>query len=718
MLAATLTQASQSAPLATAEAERLEQLGRIWVYADYFDPYLSGSHAQWDAALIDAIGATRRARNDAEFRTALSRMLSRTGDPGAVITHASPASIQAAHPAVRVENNIAIGDCSGMALAATQGASAADIVAQLSQPAASRGAIIDCRDLEPISFGPLFAIMSAIGAGRTNASLPGGATMTRIWDGFPTERGETSGNYLSGFANLSNGVIDPGAATPMTTPLVFIADESAADFVPFLAALQAAGKAHIVATSAIGDSVSAVEAPGLEVRISRGIFVYPNGAIGFRPDVLASDDDAMRLAMAQLTAPASATPAPTGAIAPDVARNYSGNADNPSLEQRLLALFRLWGTIKYFYPYQALMDRPWDDTLREFIPIFMATDTRAAYEDAVTRLAARMNDSHASVAGRTATFGLPHPGLPGIGVRYVEGRMAITRVLDPSLNGRVAAGDEIVAVDGEPVGHIETRLHPLVAASTPQAMRSGTVRLAFLGPATQPVALQLRGADGRIRTEQLSRSPTIPSDSTPAWRMLEGNVGFIDLPRLAASDSDRALDALINTRALIIDLRGYPQGTAWTLVPRFTSGDAPVIAAQFRRLRWTGHASEGDESWTSFTQAIPQRPDVAHYHHPIYVLINDRAISQAEHTCLFLESAAHVTFVGEPTNGTDGDVTAVNLPGGLSVYFTGHDVRHADGRQLQRIGIRPDVPIAPTLAGLRAGRDEVLDAALTLARRQ
>jgi C-terminal processing protease CtpA/Prc len=46
------------------------------------------------------------------------------------------------------------------------------------------------------------------------------------------------------------------------------------------------------------------------------------------------------------------------------------------------------------------------------------------------------------------------------------------------------------------------------------------------------------------------------------------------------------------------------------------------------------------------------------------------------------------------------------------VGFTGHDVRHADGRQLQRVGIVPDVPVPPTLRGLREGRDEVLERAL------
>ena len=44
--------------------------------------------------------------------------------------------------------------------------------------------------------------------------------------------------------------------------------------------------------------------------------------------------------------------------------------------------------------------------------------------------------------------------------------------------------------------------------------------------------------------------------------------------------------------------------------------------------------------------------------------------------------------------------------------FSGHAVRHADGRQLQRLGLQPDVPARPTIAGVRAGRDEVLEQAL------
>ena len=94
------------------------------------------------------------------------------------------------------------------------------------------------------------------------------------------------------------------------------------------------------------------------------------------------------------------------------------------------------------------------------------------------------------------------------------------------------------------------------------------------------------------------------------------------------------------------------------------------------------------------------------------MLINEDAISQAEHTCMFFEAATDVTFIGTPTAGANGDVTFMVLPGNLAISFTGHNVRHADGRQLQRVGIQPTIRVEPTIRGVVAGRDEILEAAI------
>ena len=68
--------------------------------------------------------------------------------------------------------------------------------------------------------------------------------------------------------------------------------------------------------------------------------------------------------------------------------------------------------------------------------------------------------------------------------------------------------------------------------------------------------------------------------------------------------------------------------------------------------------------------------------------------------------------MGSRTSGADGQITSIAVPGGISVGFTGQGVRFPDGRRLQRTGLIPDIEVKPTIAGIRDGRDEELEAAL------
>src|SRR5262249_21389594 len=151
------------------------------------------------------------------------------------------------------------------------------------------------------------------------------------------------------------------------------------------------------------------------------------------------------------------------------------------------------------------------------------------------------------------------------------------------------------------------------------------------------------------------------------------NLGYVDLTRLEAAEIDSMLEKLKGTTAIIFDLRGYPRGVAWQLAPRLNVKNAKYAAAFRRPVAGGGEAIEFSflqptdkaDRWKSTGKSV--------------MLIDERAISQAEHTGLFLEAACGTTFVGSHTNGSNGDVTDMVLPGKVSVLFTGHDVRHADG---------------------------------------
>ena len=185
--------------------------------------------------------------------------------------------------------------------------------------------------------------------------------------------------------------------------------------------------------------------------------------------------------------------------------------------------------------------------------------------------------------------------------------------------------------------------------------------------------------------------------SGPMFKVLRGNIGYADLGRLPASQVDSMFEQLKDTRAIIFDMRGYPFGTAWSIAPRLTRKDMPAAARFNRPNATTPDTTERTEF--SFTQTLPHT-DQWRYLRPTVMLIDERTLSQAEHTGLFLEAANGTKFIGSPTAGANGDVTTVRLPGQAQMSFSGHAVRHADGRQLQRLGLQPDVPARPTIAGV------------------
>ena len=66
-------------------------------------------------------------------------------------------------------------------------------------------------------------------------------------------------------------------------------------------------------------------------------------------------------------------------------------------------------------------------------------------------------------------------------------------------------------------------------------------------------------------------------------------------------------------------------------------------------------------------------------------------------------------LVGGPTGGTNGGANLAPVAGGYSLRWTGMDVRKKDGSPHHGVGIQPTVPAGRTLAGVLAGRDEVLE---------
>jgi C-terminal processing protease CtpA/Prc len=109
------------------------------------------------------------------------------------------------------------------------------------------------------------------------------------------------------------------------------------------------------------------------------------------------------------------------------------------------------------------------------------------------------------------------------------------------------------------------------------------------------------------------------------------------------------------------------------------------------------------------------QPLAPRYTGRVVILVDETSISQPEFTAMALRAAPGAMVVGSTTAGADGNVSVVPLPGGLTTNITGIGVFYPDRSPTQRIGILPDLEVRPTIAGIRDGRDEVLEAAVSRA---
>src|SRR5258705_5722831 len=117
----------------------------------------------------------------------------------------------------------------------------------------------------------------------------------------------------------------------------------------------------------------------------------------------------------------------------------------------------------------------------------------------------------------------------------------------------------------------------------------------------------------------------------------------------------------------------------------------------------------GAFAWDQTVSLIPEKP---HFEGKVAILVDEVTQSSAEYTTMALRSRPGTIVVGSKTAGADGNVSTIPLPGGLRTMISGIGVFYPDHRPTQRGGIVADVVALPTIAGIRAGRDEVLETAI------
>ncbi|MBV9497104.1 MAG: hypothetical protein JOZ54_22905 [Acidobacteria bacterium] len=687
------------------ETANLCELIRLWTAVRYYQPYLYDRDIDWDAAFVAAVPKVRYAQSDAERTEALRAMLAVTGD---AITSTRAAYAAPTENAARTADGVLYLDFrqfEGFEGAMRLSDREEEVAKQIED---AKSIVVDMRTGKPDAE---FFVLEELPVVR-DSSQP--AQRQIMHSGYRPQDDGSSRGYYTAFFTV------PKKTWTKTTDgkrLVFVID-NVTPVPPFVRALQESGAAQIVSEGRmnLAPPQMAVKLMGgytAWIRIAEPLEAWDGGA-----DVEVAPGEGFDAAKKRLRGPEPQAHARKPVPLPELNwRRDERYADmkSPAVEYRLLAAARMWGIISEFYPYIDLIG-DWDAVLPKAVRWMLEAQTEEAYDAAVIKIMRNVADTHTNILGTPTILRLTGGRSPmPIEVKQVEHRWIVTRILDEQAAYGATVGDELLSIDGEPVAHRAERLSEWLTASSPAGLRYRlALRLTAGDEGSTGVAL-LEKSDG---TRRELRAPRKRSYYTTlgkgeAWRLITPEIGYVDLRVLTVSQIDAMMEAMRNTQAIVFDMRGYPNGVATPMIGRFNKRNAKIGAIFRRRLVQAPIGNETNFS-IEFRQELPTS-EKWKYAGETFMLVDEQAISQAEHTAIWMKVASGTKFVGTPTAGADGDVTWFYLPGGLRVSFTGHDVRHADGRQLQRVGIEPDLKVAPTVAGIRAGRDEVLEAAIALA---
>jgi C-terminal processing protease CtpA/Prc len=233
----------------------------------------------------------------------------------------------------------------------------------------------------------------------------------------------------------------------------------------------------------------------------------------------------------------------------------------------------------------------------------------------------------------------------------------------------------------------------------------GAVRITVLRDASQREVVA-----ERVPVSSLDPRAGVTHDlpGSEAFRMLDDDVAYLKLSAVRVDDVTQYFERAADAAVFVVDIRNYPA----QFVPYAIGGrlvDEPTPFALFT----TGDArNPGAFRWGAPAVVQPLAP---RYTGRVVILVDETSISQSEFTAMALRTAPGAMVVGSTTAGADGNVSAVPLPGGATTSITGIGVFYPDRSPTQRIGILPDLEVRPTMAGIRDGRDEVLEAAVSRA---
>jgi C-terminal processing protease CtpA/Prc len=385
---------------------------------------------------------------------------------------------------------------------------------------------------------------------------------------------------------------------------------------------------------------------------------------------------------------------------------------------RLLTLYRYWNIIEYFFPYKNLIEEDWDDVLQEFIPKYISASNEIDYKLTTLELIGRVHDTHANIWMEDATleqfWGVNSAPLK---LSFVENKPVVTGYYDEEFGNKTGLinGDVITKIHNQPVEDIiQEKLKYIPASNYPTKLRDIAPKL--LRTNDDKIEIEFE-RDGRTLQAELETyllavlgnpSSYSPPMGKEGFQLLDSNIPYLYIGELFNSDLPDIMAKVQGSKGLIIDIRGYPKDNVLYSLAEY------LLPEKTKFTKISGGSLEKPGLFKTKIELEAGITNKDYYKGKVIILVNEQTQSAAEFDAMAFRQAPGAIVIGSTTAGADGDISRFVLPGGIETAISGIGIYNPDGSDTQRVGIIPDITVAPTIEGIKQKKDEVLEKAISL----
>jgi C-terminal processing protease CtpA/Prc len=381
----------------------------------------------------------------------------------------------------------------------------------------------------------------------------------------------------------------------------------------------------------------------------------------------------------------------------------------PNEKYRLLGLFKYWNIIEYFYPYKYLTDQDWDFVLNEMIDKIRIVKNKDEYQAVLRELVAKLDDSHAWINFNDTT---KYRFLP-VNISNVENQAVVSEIFNDSLAkiNDLKRGDIVVKINDS---NIESELKntlKYVSGSNLNFKINRSYQTIFRDTSdTMRLTIMRDGEIRNISTKLYNFNDFgyLKNKRSLKSKSITESIGYINMAsKFTPRQFEEIFERFKFKKNIIIDLRGYPQGT-YEMFTRYFNTEDKVFALKYNpNISYPGKFVFDKSAKTGSSRKA--------FKGKFILLVNNNSLSLSEFTAMAFQTADNIITIGNQTAGADGRNIAIEYLGGYTTRFSGYGIMYPDGTESQRKGVKIDVEIKPTINGLRQGRDEILEKAIEIA---